>query len=154
MNEDKQLIDEVEVETDDVSLVEEIRDLRANSVSKEVYHAEIKKLNADKRKLARMAIEGEGNKPIDENEDRLSVEELAIKLGKANANTMSNLEFVQTMLELHEHGYKFSENKTQDKRVQDELTLMVALSESDPRKLNLLLQEVEEPMWFRDKHQN
>lgn len=137
---------------DDVSLVEEIRDLRANSVSREVYDAEIKKLNSEKRKLARMAIEGEGNKIIENENEGATVEELAAKLGKANANTMSNLEFVQTMLELNDLGYKFSENKAQDKRVKDELLTMVALSENDPRKLNMILQEIEEPLWHKQEH--
>ena len=154
MNNEKD-IDTLDIEVpeqDDVSLVEEIRDLRANSVSREVYEAEIKKLNSEKRKLARMAIEGEGNKVIEVNENEATVEELAAKLGKANANTMSNLDFVNTMLELEAHGFKFSENRNQNKRVKDELMKMVALSENDPRKLNLILQDIEEPLWHRQEN--
>ena len=86
-------------ETDDLDLLEEIKNLKANSVSKEEYQKQVEKNKA----LMRQIIEGGGTNS--EPEETVNIEDLRNEIF-INSQKLTNLDFWKKVLTLREERLK------------------------------------------------
>lgn len=86
-------------ETDDLDLLEEIKNLKANTVSKEEYQKQVEKNKA----LMRQIIEGGGTNS--EPEETVNIEDLRNEIFN-NSQKLSNLDFWKKVLTLREERLK------------------------------------------------